>query len=278
MGIVVVVAALVVGAIPAGVLAVAEPAATQLQLLVMLFGFAISFAVVALWVRLRERRPLATLGFTAPPATATRNVLRGAGIGLGMIALCVLLPVVLGQASLEWTGSQIGGGGLAFIAVMLLAFVVQGSTEEVVTRGFLTQVVARRWGLGAAIIVQAVVFAAVHGANPGIGVLPVVNLLLVAFLLSFWSISEGGLWGVCAFHAVWNWSQGFVFGVPVSGMEVGGSLFTFTASASGHPLISGGAFGIEGGLLTMIVLMAAVVIAYRAFALRNRVRELSPVA
>ena len=42
--------------------------------------------------------------------------------------------------------------------------------------------------------------------------------MLVSLLLGFWALSEGGLWGVIAFHATWNWAQNSLFGVPVSGI------------------------------------------------------------
>ncbi len=240
------------------------------------FSFALATGFIWFWIAVKERRSFATLGFTAP-REGLQLAGRGLIIGIGMMAVCVLVPVFTGQAMLAWGSPDASGWG--FISIMLLGFLVQGSTEEILTRGYLTQAVARRWGLVAAVIVQAAFFALLHGMNPGMGPLPWINLVLFALFGSFMSLSEGGLWGICAMHGAWNWTQGNFFGVAVSGQQVSDSVFTYSPSAGSTDLITGGAFGIEGSLVTTFVFAAGTVIFWNAWK-KHRAAEdaVSPTA
>lgn len=247
------------GAAPSEALAIAL---TRTELVVTLLSFGLGTGVLWLWVRAKERRPFASLGF-AQRSQAPRLVLRGAAIGLAMLLASLSVPLLTGQAQLRWAAPS--WAATLFIAAMLAAFLVQGSSEEILTRGFLTQAVARRWGLGAAVAAQAVVFMLLHGANPGMGALPIINLLLFACFASLLSLAEGSLWGICAMHGVWNWAQGNVFGVAVSGGSTADSLFTTTAAEGSNPFVTGGSFGVEGSLVTTAVYLIGIAIAWRAF-------------
>ena len=230
------------------------------------FSFALATGFVWFWMAVKERRRFATIGFTSP-REGLRLAGRGWLIGAAMMAVCVLVPVITGQAQMAWASPDASGWG--FIAIMLIGFVVQGSTEEILTRGYLTQAVARRWGLVAAVIAQAAFFALMHGMNPGMGPLPVINLALFAVFGSFMSLSEGGLWGICAMHGAWNWAQGNLFGVAVSGQQVSDSFFTFTANPGSADLITGGAFGIEGSLVCTLVYAVGIAIFWNAWKKRR---------
>lgn len=236
--------------------------------LVALFSFALASGFIWFWMAVKERRRFATLGFTAP-REGLRLAGRGLLIGIGMMAVCVLVPLATGQAQMAWASPDASGWG--FIAIMLIGFIVQGSTEEILTRGYLTQAVARRWGLVAAVIAQAAFFALMHGMNPGMGPLPVINLVLFAIFGSFMSLSEGGLWGICAMHGAWNWAQGNLFGVAVSGQQVSDSFFTFSANPGSADLLTGGAFGIEGSLVCTLVYAVGIAIFWSAWKKRRAV-------
>lgn len=249
-------------------------AASRSAIMLALFSFAIAAAIIFLWVRVKERRPFASLGFTAPAGTTpvVMTALRGAGLALLMITLCVLVPVATGQASLVWRAPELDAAAVGIIALMLLGFLVQGSTEEIVTRGYFTQVVARRWGLVAAIIAQAIFFTALHGSNTGMGIMPVINLLLFAVFASLLSLADGSLWGICAFHGVWNWAQGNLFGVAVSGNQMQDSFFGYAPAQDAQGLLTGGDFGVEGSIVTTILYVVAALLAWRSFRRRAQSR------
>ena len=224
------------------------------QLYATVVLFAATALALYLWVRLKERRPFATVGFRSRPS----GIVLGAVVGFGMFAVVALGGAVTGQTTLEARQPTVALAGGVLLA--LAGFVVQGSTEEILTRGYLMQATVRRWGLVAGVAVQAVVFALLHGLNPGSGVLALVNLVLVAVFLAGWALLEGGLWGVCAWHAVWNWTQGNVWGLLVSGHPITTSLLVTRASPGASGLVTGGRFGPEGGLLVTPVLVVGIAV------------------
>jgi hypothetical protein len=58
------------------------------------------------------------------------------------------------------------------------------------------------------------------------------------------------LWVPMGLHAAWNFTQGFIFDVPVSGNEMHGLV---QAKLSGPVLLSGGAFGLEASMIGVML-------------------------
>ncbi|MHA6805163.1 CPBP family intramembrane glutamic endopeptidase [Salinifilum ghardaiensis] len=225
----------------------------------MLLTGAGALVLLALWLRFREVRPFGSLGF--PLARRVPAVLLG---GAAVAAVALSLPVAINLLSGQYEVRAAGAS--AVVLALLPVFAVQASTEEVLTRGYLLQVTHRRWGLPAALAVQAVLFALLHVTNLEISVIALVNILLIGVLLGLWAVAEGGLWGVCAFHTVWNWAQGNVYGIEVSGMDLGTTWWDVSADPAGATPITGGGFGVEGSAITTLVLAAlltAVVLVLR---------------
>ena len=100
---------------------------------------------------------------------------------------------------------------------------------------------------------QAVAFAALHAGNPHVTPLALFNIALAGSVLGWLFWSGAGLAGAWTFHAVWNWSLS-ALGLPVSGMTLGTPLVSTGLSGAGRPLLSGGAFGPEGSLVTSVAL------------------------
>jgi len=106
--------------------------------------------------------------------------------------------------------------GLATIVVLLLGFIVQGSTEEIFFRGWLMQLIASRHGLWLAIGINSVLFGLMHAANipPSRELfMGLLNIALFGVFISLYAAREGSLWGVCGWHAAWNWLLGLGFGL-----------------------------------------------------------------
>jgi len=239
------------------------------------FCFLPIWAVLWVWLRLKEGRPFATIGFSQR-AHAPFLLLRGAGIAFAAMTLIVGIGVLTGNLAFRANadGTLIDWSSLGWVIVAILAFAIQGGAEELTTRGYLFQVWFRRTGLIGSVIAQTVFFTLVHGANTGFSILPAVSLVAVAVLLCFWALAEGGLWGPLAFHGIWNWSQGLFFGISVSGNEISHSLFHVAATEGSSPAVSGGDFGAEGSAVTCVVLALLAGVAIAAFV---RVRRASVV-
>ncbi|RRO16057.1 CPBP family intramembrane metalloprotease [Saccharopolyspora rhizosphaerae] len=227
--------------------------------LVLLLSFLGASGLLALWVRFKEGRPLASLGFF--PASRIGAHL---ALGAGTAVLLLAIPVAVNLLSGQYRVGPLRAAQVAAVLLALLGFTAQACTEEVVTRGYLLQTAYRQWGLTAAIAFQAVVFALLHGVNFDVGLVALLNILLIGLVLGMWAVAEGSLWGVCAFHVVWNWCQGNVAGIEVSGMDLQATLLSLAPGPGSAELLTGGGFGVEGSLVTTGVLLVAGAAAFRA--------------
>jgi membrane protease YdiL (CAAX protease family) len=239
--------------ISAAALVIAPHLSASQNALVELFATAGTIIGIIVYCRVIEGRRIATLGFRR--GHALREYLAGALIGLALFSLTVLLCVLMG--TLDYRGFVLGSGGL--LLLLLLGYLIQGLNEELLLRGYFMVTLARKQSLAVAIIVSSCFFAVLHLFNANVQVLALVNILLFGSFAAVYLLKRGNIWGAAAIHSAWNFSQGCIYGIPVSGIENPDSLFSFTPVVGGE-LISGGAFGVEGGLAATIVLVVALVV------------------
>ncbi len=213
----------------------------------MLFTTAIVAAGFILYGRAVQRRSPRSMGFTRKGIG--RSYITGFITGTAMMGACTGICVAAGALELECIYSRIAPGTLA---LWLAGFAIQGMEEEISLRGVFMTGACTRIPVWAAVILNSVVFAALHLFNNGINFVAVVNLTLFGVLASLYFLRTDSIWGIGALHSAWNFAQGCLFGIPVSGMTTGDSVLRF--SAVGRPLLSGGEFGIEGGIAATAVL------------------------
>lgn len=241
-------------------------------------GYAIGFipflvflGLTWLWVRLVDGRPFHTIGLrTKRPLF---EWLRGMGLGAGLLIFSVLLALPMGWMKFEGIGDPDSAAWqvVTWPALYLFFFLIQGPAEEVISRGYLMPVLGARGGAWVGVIVSSLVFALMHALNPNVGVIPIVNLFLAGAFAALYALKEEGLWGVFGWHTAWNWVQGYLVGLPISGMEVEHPIFNL--AEIGPDWYTGGAFGPEGGLGVTIVM--ALGIAYLLWLLHKKPGEKS---
>lgn len=203
------------------------------------------------WLSRIERRPFHSLGFGR-----SKLLLRygeGGALGFAMLSAAAGLLALAGAAWFEPASGQTEG--LAAIGGVLLVctgWALQAAAEETLFRGWLLQTIQARSGARIGIAVSSLCFAAVHSLNNGFSLLVFINLTLFGIFLALYRLAEGSLWGVCAWHAAWNWTLGNFYGADVSGgAPEGGSLLHL--ALDGPDWLTGGAFGLEGGIGTTAV-------------------------
>lgn len=201
-----------------------------------------------------EKRSMVSMGLMK--SRFSWKYLRGFLVGTLMICATLGLAVALGGA--RFTG-PIPDFSLGMVLLFFLGFLIQGMSEEVLVRGYFMMSCANRVKPALAVAISSVAFAALHLANSGISLLAFVNLTLFGAFAGVYVLRTDDLWGACAIHSAWNFIQGNVLGISVSGGAAMESVFG-TAFVEGRELISGGAFGIEGGVCTTIVLTAALLL------------------
>jgi len=228
----------------------------------LLFSFVFTALPVFLWVWLFERRGLQAIGFNTD---GMKRFGRGFGTGLVFLAAVVGLIWAVGGYRIEAPGvwAAPSFGAILPLVVLLIGFCIQGSTEEIVMRGWLMQIIASRHGIIWAMAVNAILFALLHGMNikpePGL-VLGLLNIVLVGVFFSLYAIREQSIWGVCGWHAAWNWLLGLGFGLEVSGnpIETPPLVIDLTGAQGAPWWITGGGFGPEGSVMTTVVLLAGI--------------------
>ncbi|HEX7557312.1 MAG TPA: CPBP family intramembrane glutamic endopeptidase [Leptolinea sp.] len=226
----------------------------------LLFSFLPFFVFVWGWLGIFERRSFWTTGLER--TGIIKKYSRGALVGLIMMTLPVAILSMVGFLKFEsdptiWAGVNAIPG----VLIMLVGWLVQGAAEESLTRGFLLPVFGIRFGSSWGVFVSSVFFSTLHLLNPNLNLIAMLNLFLFGVFASIYAMQEGSLWGVFAIHSFWNWAQGNVFGLEVSGSSIGGTTL-INLKAVGPDLLTGGAFGPEGGLAITLILIAGCYMIY----------------
>jgi membrane protease YdiL (CAAX protease family) len=239
-----------------------EPVGWQGTAFTLFVGFGVTAALVIAWVMLFERRGLATIGFNG---RALPRFLRGYATGLVFLVGTIGVIAMMGGYGIEGGGAfgQANiGAALLPIVVLLFGFIVQGSTEEILTRGWLLGVITSRHGLAWGLGLSSVLFGLLHAMNiapsPELAV-GVANIVLFGVFIGLYAAKEGSLWGVCGWHAAWNWLLGLGFGLEVSGQKIEAAplVMDLSTNAAAPWWITGAAFGPEGSVVTTVILLAA---------------------
>lgn len=264
LAVVFIIAGQILGAIPGVMLGFLSPTGETVGWQGMAFtlaAFALTAGIVILWVTLFERRGLATIGFNG---SGPKRFLRGYAVGLAFLVAVVGIIWALGGYRIDAGGAFTTanvGAALLPIVVLMLTFVIQGSTEEILTRGWLMQVIASRHGLGWGIGLSSALFGLLHAANiePSPELLTgVLNVVLFGVFIGLYAAREGSLWGACGWHAAWNWLLGLGFGLEVSGQVIDTApLVVDLGTQTTVPWwVTGAAFGPEASVITTLVLLA----------------------
>ena len=222
-------------------------------LLVFVYSTVATIILVLLYCLLVERRTLTSLGLSWRGAAGEYAV--GLIGGVLLFGCAVLLCVGTGVMTVTPAAREVAWG-LWFL--FLGGFLLQGMAEELLCRSFLMVSLTRGWPLWAAAVGNALLFSLLHTANPGVGVIALINIFLFGLFASMLTLRRGSIWMVGALHSAWNFVQGNLFGIPVSGIRGLPSPLSSTMRDGVWPrLVGGGAFGLEGGLAVTVVLALA---------------------
>lgn len=187
------------------------------------------------------------------PAGAGRWAARLFVTGAALVVVAMLAATVLGGA--RWRHDAGGAGGyVAGVATWTLALLLPAFSEEVAVRGVPLAALERPLGRPAAILLTSAGFALAHAANPSVTPLALVHIGLAGIFLALACLLPGGLWTSTAAHLGWNAAL-MALESPVSGMPLA-DLPLLGYDAGGPAWLTGGAFGVEGGVLGGAALLA----------------------
>ncbi|MDG6882404.1 CAAX amino terminal protease self- immunity [Phocoenobacter uteri] len=173
------------------------------------------------------------------------------GIVCGFLAISIVAFVInmLGGVTTEY---HFQPQYLKTLLLGLVFFAFQGTYEELVYRSYLMTHFSKAMGIKWSIVMTSILFTGLHVLNPGMTLMPVINLMIASVVFSLIYYKSGSLWLVGFAHGIWNYSQGFIYGSLVSGNPIDETIFR-SLPLSGNDFISGGSFGFEGGIVTTVV-------------------------
>ncbi len=213
--------------------------ATEIASAIIAALFSIGF--YAAFVRILERKSLRDFERTG----AASEWAWGAGIGAGAMALSIGAIAAFGGYVI--TGINPWSAMLPMVAIAILS----GTVEEVLFRGVIFRFVEQWLGSWAALVASAAFFGLAHISNPNASPLAACAIAIEAGLLlgAVYMVTRR-LWAVIGLHMAWNFTQGGIFGVAVSGFESKGLI---NAKISGSDALTGGAFGAEASWPAIII-------------------------
>jgi membrane protease YdiL (CAAX protease family) len=181
-----------------------------------------------------------------PAAGAVRQTLIGVAVGAALFSLVVAVAAVLGVYRVDGMGSA-----RDLLPALIASAIFPGISEELFFRGILFRWIEEFGGSWLALLLTSAFFGAAHLGNPNATWIGAVGIAFEAgVMLGAAYMLTRSLWLPMGLHAAWNFTQGEVFDVPVSGTSVDGLV---QAHLSGPPLLTGGAFGLEASLIAIVI-------------------------
>jgi CAAX protease family protein len=217
---------------------------------------AVVLGAYSAYVRIMEKRPVTELSSTR----AVREFSLGLALGALLFSLTVAILGALGAYQIT------GSNGWLIMLGSVPGFILAGVLEETLIRGVVFRILEKSLGSWLALGISAVIFGILHLLNPGATLLNAAAisieggvLLAAAFMLT------RRLWLCIGIHIAWNFTQGGIFSVAVSG---GASKGLLQSRMIGPFWLTGGAFGAEASVVALVV-CAAAGIALVVFAIKK---------
>ena len=248
---------------PAGLLAyLLERSISDQQL--MLLNQVISFFAIVLSVFLARRyldqRSISNMGLKLS-FKLIWDLVAGFIIAFLSLAFLYFMEISLGWAkfnSFAWE-HKTPASVLSGTILALVIFILVGWNEELLSRGYHLQTIASGSNLIFGLIVSSTIFGILHITNPNATWVSIIGIIFAGLFLGFGYIRTRQLWLPIGLHIGWNFSEGVVFGFPVSGWTG----FQITNNTFTGPLLwTGGSFGPEAGLIVLPALLLGTILIY----------------
>lgn len=212
--------------------------------------------VLFFWLRWYEKRPFSSLGFFEK--SWFLEIVKGWMIGMLLLSISLLISYLLGGLNLITVDFSVQT--ILKVLIIIPFWFVQGASEELLIRGWLLPLINKRTNLIFALALTSSLFGLLHLGNEHVTFLSILSITLSGLLMALYMLKTDNIWGAAGIHGAWNFTQGNIFGVAVSGTDAGASLFTFAVKPDSAQWISGGMFGTEGSLVASIVVMIGILI------------------
>jgi membrane protease YdiL (CAAX protease family) len=243
------------------------PLLAGIHSLILLLLVILAFVVLARWI---DRRSWRDYGFHFNAAW-WRDLGFGLLLGIFLMGIVFGIEYFLGWESLHGLIEN-GQPNLSFWQLLvdgLIAYILVGVEEEWFFRGFLIKNLAEglhrphispKTAVWISYLLLSLLFGFAHANNANATLISSLNLSLIGLLLGLGFILTGELAIPIGLHIAWNFTQGYIFGFPVSGSDAHLSLIA--TKQAGPAVWTGSAFGPEGGLMGLVAALFGVLLIY----------------
>lgn len=204
--------------------------------------------------RILEGLPWRSLGLTLHQRWV-RDLIVGTAIGFAALALAVGIATAAGGLRFSFVGSQMLLSTARSLVTSGVLLFVAALAEEAAFRGYPLQTLTRAGLMWLGVILTSVPFGFAHLWNPN--VVPGVtfaNTALAGVWLGIAYLKTRSLWFPLGVHWGWNWALGWLFGLPISGGRLASNSL-LKGEDVGPAWLTGGAYGIEGGVACTVALI-----------------------
>jgi membrane protease YdiL (CAAX protease family) len=186
------------------------------------------------------------------------------GSALGFATLVVAVVIAIAGRGLRFSVNPVEGTAIVRSLIGSgVIFVIAAFAEEALFRGYALQTLTRAKLAWLGVTLTLALFGVAHLTNPN--VVPgftFINTAIAGLWFAIAYLRTRSLWLPLGLHWSWNWALGWFFGLPVSGLNVV-SHPLLKASDSGLIWLTGGNYGIEGGIAATVALVLSTIFIWR---------------
>jgi uncharacterized protein len=207
-----------------------------------------TYTAYGAYVRLVERRPVTELSRTG----ALRDLGLGIVGGVGLIAAVIGMLWLLGDYHVAGTNSWTA------LLAPLAADVPSAVIQQVVFQGIIFRIAEQYLGTWWALLISVVLFGLVHVLLISqMTVTDVLAIVLGGVLFTAAYLCTRRLWLSSSLHATLDFTQDAIFGVGAYHLSGAAAVGLLSTQLTGPAVLTGGAFGVEASVVTLVLLLAA---------------------
>ena len=219
--------------------------------LITYYGYAIVIAVTMFYWKKIEKKSLSEMGLTKSAWSYFIGILSA------VLLIFISVGAITFTGAIEYCGIFERKNWLAII-LFCGGFIVQGTMEELLCRGFLLHTLKDRVNLNIAVAVSTVMFIIPHCSSlfeseKIYGLIGVINLVLISVIFSLFTVRFKSIWAACGLHSFWNFILYSILGLNLSGNDENVTA-VFNMQSVGKNIQNGGVYGIEASIITAVVL------------------------
>jgi membrane protease YdiL (CAAX protease family) len=217
-----------------------------------------SAVATAFAMAIYESRRLGDVGLHWREGSRTNLIL---GVAMGAAAACLVIvpPIALGFAHFRvLPHPDISWRGALFLPMLLFCGAMG---EEIAFRGFTMQFLIRGYGAWIGVIAMGAFFGLLHAGNEGATPLSVFNTIGFGIVFGYAVLRSHDLWLPIGLHFGWNLTLPFL-GADLSGITIRVTRYELVWKSGGA--WSGGAYGPEASLLSLLVLPVLAAMIWKA--------------